>query len=66
MYYFLSIALILGGAFFAWKPHVWLELTQCRCGSCKSGPWAVIRTRVTAISCLVLGIACLIQLVFFP
>ena len=38
MYYFLSIALILGGAFFAWKPHVWLELTQCRCGSCKKRP----------------------------
>ena len=65
MYYVISIALILGGGLFAWKPKLWLDLTQCRSGCCNCGEcseWAVSKTRASAVLSALLGVACLIQL----
>ena len=65
MYYVFSIVLLLGGCVAAWKPQIWLDLTQCRsgCRGCSDcSEWALMRTRVGAIFTAVLGAACLISL----
>ena len=37
MNYVFSIVLLLGGCVVAWKPKIWLDLTQCRSGCCNCG-----------------------------
>ena len=65
MNYVFSIVLLLGGCVVAWKPKIWLDLTQCRSGCCNCGEcseWTVSKTRAGAILTALLGAACLIQL----